>query len=77
MRAENNGRYLVAIKDVVRPRLEKLPNAIKRRDFKQTVEVFADLKRGAKSTPLDIAKLYEATLFKEIEKKYTSVAEKS
>ncbi len=63
---ENNGHYLVPLKDLVTVRKVKTPSSIYREELKRTTSVFADLKDGHRLTPLEIAEQAETTLFPDL-----------
>ena len=67
---ENKGNYLVPLRDVVYVEKVKTPNSITREELKRTTSVFGDLKKKAKSTPLDIAVYFEETIFPKILRQY-------
>jgi len=73
---ENQGQYLVPLKDLVE--IEKIdgPDSIIREDMKRCTNVYADLVPGSYKTPLDIADHYEKNVFRELKAKYpTSIIE--
>ena len=60
---ENQGNYLVPLRDVVLVEKVKSPNAITREDLKRTTIIDADLKKKAGKTPLEIAEYFEQNVF--------------
>jgi multidrug efflux pump subunit AcrB len=69
---ENKGNYLVPLRDVVYVETVESPNSITREDLKRTTRVYGDLKRDARSTPLEIARDFEGRVFPGILKEYPS-----
>ncbi len=67
---ENKGNYLVPLRDVVEVTKRKSANSITREDLKRTTNVYGDLKKQAKSTPLDIAVYFEENVFPELLTQY-------
>ena len=67
---ENKGNYLVPLRDVVYVEKIQVPNSITREDLKRTTVIDADLKKGAKATPLNIAEYFEENVFPGILGKY-------
>lgn len=69
---KNSRDYLVPIKNILSIEKVNSPNAIKRKNHKRTVSVFADLKENAKMTPLEIAEHFEQKIFPGIVSRYPS-----
>ncbi|MFC1658298.1 efflux RND transporter permease subunit [Candidatus Omnitrophota bacterium] len=69
---ENEGRYLVPLKEIVIVEQISKPDSIEREDLKRTTAVFADILPGSKKTPLDIARYFENNVFGKITSKYPS-----
>jgi multidrug efflux pump subunit AcrB len=69
---ENNRGYLLPLGDLVTVTRTTTPNSISRRDRKRTTTLYADIKPDSKSTPLDIARRLEDTIFIELANKYPS-----
>jgi multidrug efflux pump subunit AcrB len=69
---ENQGQYLVPLKDIVTVQESAKPDSLSREDLKRTTAVYADLKQKAKDTPLEIARYFEENIFPDINKKYPS-----
>jgi len=67
---ENKGNYLVPLRDVVHVKKVVAPNAIARRDLKRTTLIDADMVKGAKKTPIEVAEYFEEDVFPKILKKY-------
>jgi len=63
---ENRGNYLAPLRDLVTIRQTQTPLSIDRRDARRVTTVFADLKKGAEKTPLEIAEDLERGVFREI-----------
>ncbi len=73
---ENQGQYLVPLKDLVY--LEKVegPDSIIREDMKRCTTVYADLVPHSGQTPLEIATNFEKNVFPELKAEYpTSIVE--
>lgn len=60
---ENQGAYLVPLRDVVSVEERVAPNAVTRLNLKRTSFVFADTVKGARQTPLEIAEYVEDEIF--------------
>ncbi len=63
---ENDRNYLVPLGDIVHVKKVVSPNSISRRDMKRTTLMDADLKPGAKMTPVEAAEDLEANVFPDI-----------
>ncbi|MDP8212138.1 MAG: efflux RND transporter permease subunit [Candidatus Zapsychrus exili] len=63
---ENKGSYLVPLKSIVSVEELQRPDSIEREDLKRTTKVYADIKEGGKTTPLDIADNFEKNVFSKI-----------
>lgn len=63
---ENDRNYLVPLGDIVHVEKVVSPNSISRRDMKRTTLIDADLKPGAKMTPVEAAEDLEANVFPDI-----------
>lgn len=63
---ENRGNYLAPLRDLVKITKTETPLSINRRDTRRVTSVFADLKPGAKKTPLEIADDLEQGVFRDI-----------
>jgi multidrug efflux pump subunit AcrB len=73
LQASNSEDYLIPIKSLVSVEEVKSPANIQRINYKRTTKIYADLKEGAKTTPLDIANYLEKKVFPEIEGRYQNV----
>jgi multidrug efflux pump subunit AcrB len=60
---ENRGNYLVPLSEIVTFRKTQSQASIERENFKRITRVVADIKPGAKVTPLEIAAQLEDSLF--------------
>ncbi|MFH1768580.1 MAG: efflux RND transporter permease subunit [Candidatus Omnitrophota bacterium] len=69
---ENNSGYLVPLKEIVKVTLTTTPDYISREDLKRTTVVFADIKKGTKKTPLEIAEYFEGEVFPVLTSRYPS-----
>jgi multidrug efflux pump subunit AcrB len=69
---ENQGDYLVPLRDVVKVEKREAPNAVTRRNLKRTSFIFADMKEAAKKTPLEIADELEKNVFPKVLAKFPS-----
>ncbi|MFH1504874.1 MAG: efflux RND transporter permease subunit [Candidatus Omnitrophota bacterium] len=69
---ENQGQYLVPLRDIVKVEQAFKPDSINRQDLKRIISVYADLKVKAKQTPLEIAGYFEKEVFPAIIKRYPS-----
>jgi len=69
---ENSGRYLVPLRDIVEVKTNVTPNAIERKDSRRISTIYADIKKGSKVTPLEIAEDLEANYFPKIYAGYPS-----
>lgn len=67
---ENRGDYLVPLRDIVDVKKTVTPNSIERKDFKRVTTVYADIKKGAKWTPVEVAEDLESKVFPGILSKY-------
>ena len=67
---ENTGNYLVPLRDIVHVKKVEVPSAISRRDLKRTTLIDADISKGVKKTPVEIAKYFEENVFPEIIAQY-------
>ncbi|MFH1837173.1 MAG: efflux RND transporter permease subunit [Candidatus Omnitrophota bacterium] len=73
---ENQGQYLVPLKDLVTIEEVEGPDSIIREDMKRCTTVYADLMPRSGKTPLDIADHYEKNVFPGFKAKYpTSIVE--
>lgn len=63
---ENTGNYLVPLRDIVDVKKTITPNSIDRKDGKRVTTVFADIKKGARRTPIEIADELEKNEFSKI-----------
>ncbi|OIO11597.1 MAG: hypothetical protein AUJ52_01870 [Elusimicrobia bacterium CG1_02_63_36] len=63
---ENQRNYLVPLGDLVSVEKVRSPTSIARREFKRTTVVDADIREGAKMTPLDAAEFMETKVFPDI-----------
>lgn len=63
---ENRANYLAPLRDLVSITKKTTPTSITRRDSRRSTTVYADLKQGAASTPLEIAEDLERGVFHEI-----------
>ena len=73
---ENQGQYLVPLKDLVAIEKVEGPDSIIREDMKRCTTVYADLVPRSGKTPLDIAERYEKDVLPELKSKYpTAIVE--
>ncbi|MGB2601315.1 MAG: efflux RND transporter permease subunit [Candidatus Omnitrophota bacterium] len=73
---ENQGQYLVPLKDLVTVEEVEGPDSIIREDMKRCTTVYADLAPRSGKTPLDIADYFEKNVFPEFKAKYpTAIVE--
>jgi len=70
---ENTGNYLVPLRDIVDVKKTITPNSIDRKDAKRITTIFADIKKGAKRTPIEIAEELEKNEFPKILSAYPTV----
>ncbi|MBN3041052.1 MAG: efflux RND transporter permease subunit, partial [Candidatus Omnitrophica bacterium] len=69
---ENQGQYLVPLKEIVNVEESVKPDSLNREDLKRVTTIDADIKPRAKATPLEIARYFEEKVFPGIVKKYPS-----
>ena len=69
---ENEGRYLVPIKDIVKVEKITKPDSIIRENLKRITTIYADIEASTGATPVDIAKHFEGTVFKTMAKRHPS-----
>lgn len=67
---ENTGNYLVPLREIVNVQKIKVPSSIARRDLKRTTLIDADISKGVKKTPVEIAEYFEENIFPEIISQY-------
>ncbi|NQT32451.1 MAG: efflux RND transporter permease subunit, partial [Candidatus Omnitrophica bacterium] len=67
---ENQGQYLVPLKDLVTIEEVEGPDSIIREDMKRCTTVYADLAPRSGKTPLDIADHFEGNVFSKFKSKY-------
>jgi multidrug efflux pump subunit AcrB len=67
---ENAGDYLVPLRDIVNVNKTITPNSIERKDSKRITTIYADIKKGAGLTPVEIAEDLETGVFPDILSKY-------
>lgn len=60
---ENTGDYLVPLRDIVDVKKTITPNSIERKDSKRITTIYADIKKGVKLTPVEIAEDLESSVF--------------
>ena len=60
---ENTGDYLVPLRDIVDVKKTITPNSIERKDSKRITTIYADIKKGSKLTPVEIAEDLESKVF--------------
>ena len=65
---ENQGRYLVPLKDILIVEETTKPESIVRENLKRTTSVFADMNPAVKKTPLEIADYFENQVFSKLTK---------
>ena len=70
---QNSENYLVPLINVVTIKKIMSPTSIERKDFKQTLRVYADSKQNSTTTPLMIAGLLEKNVFPGLLKKYPGI----
>jgi multidrug efflux pump subunit AcrB len=69
---ENEGNYLVPIKEIVKVEKVKKPDSLTREDLKRITTIYADIKGRSGVTPVEIAEYFEDTAFKEMAKQHPS-----
>lgn len=69
---ENEGKYLVPIKDIVKVEKIAKPDSLVRENLKRITTIYADIKASAGATPVDIAKHFESTIFRTMAKRHPS-----
>ncbi|MFC1500871.1 efflux RND transporter permease subunit [Elusimicrobiota bacterium] len=69
---ENQGDYLVPLRDIVTVEKTVTPNSISRKDNKRITKIFADIKKDSRATPLEIAEHFENEVFPIILSEYPS-----
>ena len=67
---ENQGDYLVPLKDIVKITKDVAPNSIAREEFKRITKVFSDMKEDRDLTPVEVAEYFETKIFPELLSKY-------
>ncbi|MEW6535600.1 MAG: efflux RND transporter permease subunit [Candidatus Auribacterota bacterium] len=67
---ENQGDYLVPLRDIVMFKTVEVPSSIYRRDLKRTTLMYADIKPNSGKTPLEVAQYLEDNVFPEFLSKY-------
>lgn len=67
---ENRGNYLVPLRDLVSVETVQAPNNIFRREQKRTTIIYADIKKEASKTPVEIAEYFETEVFPDIIAEY-------
>ncbi len=67
---ENQGDYLVPLRDIVRVDTVEVPNSIYRRDMKRTTVMYADIRPKSGVTPLEVAQYLENDVFPDFLSKY-------
>ncbi|MFH1777942.1 MAG: efflux RND transporter permease subunit [Candidatus Omnitrophota bacterium] len=67
---ENQGNYLVPLRDMVDVQKTETPNSIERKDSRRTTSIFADIKQKARVTPLEIADDIEKHEFPQLLSRY-------
>ncbi|MFC1479923.1 efflux RND transporter permease subunit [Candidatus Omnitrophota bacterium] len=73
---ENQGQYLVPLKDLVMIEKVEGPDSIIREDMKRCTTIYADLAPRSGKTPLDIADYFEKSVFPKFKAKYpTAIVE--
>ncbi|MBU0571848.1 MAG: efflux RND transporter permease subunit [Candidatus Omnitrophica bacterium] len=73
---ENQGQYLVPLKDLVTIEKVEGPDSIIREDMKRCTTVYADIVPRSRKTPLNIADNFEKNIFPKFKAKYlTSIVE--
>ncbi|MBU0477909.1 efflux RND transporter permease subunit [bacterium] len=70
---ENAGKYLVPLRDIVDVKQTVTPNSIERKDSKRITTIFADIKKGAGLTPVEIAEQLEDREFPNILSKHPTL----
>ncbi|MCK4648752.1 efflux RND transporter permease subunit, partial [bacterium] len=60
---ENKGDYLVPLRDIVSVKKTVTPNSIERKDSKRITTIYADIKKGSKLTPVEVAEDLENNVF--------------
>jgi len=63
---ENRANYLAPLRDLVSINKTETPTSISRRDARRAITVYADLKKDANKTPLEIAEDLENGVFRDI-----------
>ncbi|MFH2137834.1 MAG: efflux RND transporter permease subunit [Candidatus Omnitrophota bacterium] len=69
---ENQGDYLVPLRDIVSVSETTTPDSIMRQEQKRTTTIFADLRQETGNTPLDIAKDFEEKIFPQFKTDFPS-----
>ncbi|MDC0254236.1 efflux RND transporter permease subunit [Bacteriovoracales bacterium] len=72
LKISNTQGRLVPVKKILKIVKKNKPLSIKRVNFKRTTDVYADLKKGSKKTPLEVADYFEKNIFPKIKKMYPS-----
>ena len=72
LKISNTQGRLVPVKKILKIVKQNKPLSIKRVNFKRTTDVYADLKKGSKKTPLEVADYFEKNIFPKIKKIYPS-----
>jgi len=67
---ENNRNYLVPLGDIVTVEKVTAPVSIARREMKRTTMLYADMRKGVKTTPLEAAADIEENIFPDILSKH-------
>ena len=67
---ENQGDYLVPLREIVDLSIVEVPNSIYRRELKRTTVIYADIKPKSGVTPLEVAEHLEENVFPEFLSQY-------
>jgi len=71
---QNKGNYLVPLRNLVIIKQLYSPTSIERKNYKQTLKVYADLKQDTKTTPLMVAEILEKNAFPALQAKFPGIA---
>jgi len=69
---ENQGQYLVPLREIVSVEEVTTPDSISREDEKRTTIIYGDIKKDSGKTPLEIAEYFEQNIFTDLVQSYPS-----
>ncbi|MFC1589917.1 efflux RND transporter permease subunit [Candidatus Omnitrophota bacterium] len=69
---ENEAKYLVPLSDIVSIEEVEKPDSLIREDLKRTTSIDADIKPESNVTPIEIARYFEDSVFKELTSRHPS-----